>query len=256
MAVIYNVVRGDGVFFEGMTKEQIFELLAEYTGQTVQDIDQAFITKLKEVNKGNSIRLWLGTTAEYNAIQTKEDDVLYICTDDTFVQDTGIELTKLSDRIDSNYQATMENLDKKEQDYQELVEQFEAISQNTLHIVDKGSHTFTADNMYNAEPWNMPSINVGEIGKIEWDCVGEGIFPLTNGRTYGGMKLPSSGIYLVVIYASRRGVWSGDSDGSMGTSENYTDVFSKYAGSVFLESGTGNASYYGGNGYVFYMRLL
>lgn len=103
MADIYNVVRGDGVFFEGMTKEQIFELIADMTGQTVQDVDQAFITKLKEINKGNSIRLWVGTTAEYNAIETKEEDVLYICTDDTFVPDTNLSIENIQTKIEANY---------------------------------------------------------------------------------------------------------------------------------------------------------
>lgn len=104
MADIYNVVRGDGVFFEGMTKEQIYELIAEMTGQTVQDIDQAFITKLKEINKGNSIRLWVGTTAEYNAIESKEEDVLYICTDDTFVTDTNLSIDNMQTKIEANYE--------------------------------------------------------------------------------------------------------------------------------------------------------
>ena len=101
MPTIYNVVRGDGVFFEGMTKEQVYELIAEMTGETVQDVDQAFITKLKEINKGNSIRLWVGTNAEYNALETKENDVLYICTDDTFVDDTGQALSEMQGRIDA-----------------------------------------------------------------------------------------------------------------------------------------------------------
>lgn len=111
MADIYNVVRGDGVFFEGMTKEQIYELIAEMTGETVQDIDQAFITKLKEINKGNSIRLWVGTSAKYNALETREDDVLYICTDDTFVGDTNTAIIELQNKIQSNYDAVENRLD-------------------------------------------------------------------------------------------------------------------------------------------------
>ena len=103
MADVYNVIRGDGVFFEGMTKEQIISAIAEATGNTVEDIDSAFITKLKEINKGNAIKLWLGTNAEYNAITTKEDDVLYFITDDTFVSDTSESLDNLDEKINSNY---------------------------------------------------------------------------------------------------------------------------------------------------------
>lgn len=103
MADTYNVIRGDGVFFEGMTKEQIISAIAEATGNTVEDIDSAFITKIKEINKGNAIKLWLGTNAEYNAIATKEDDVLYFITDDTFVSDTSENLANLDEKINSNY---------------------------------------------------------------------------------------------------------------------------------------------------------
>lgn len=115
MADIYNVIRGDGVFFEGMTKEQIFELIAEMTGETVQDIDQAFITKLKEINKGNSIRLWLGTTAEYNGLSVKEDNVLYICTDDTFVPDTNLTLEQMMNKIDANTSAMNAKLEEQDE---------------------------------------------------------------------------------------------------------------------------------------------
>lgn len=118
MADVYNVVRGDGVFFEGMTKEQIITAIAEATGVTVEDIDSAFITKLKEINKGNTIQIWMGTNAEYNAIENKLDDVLYIVTDDTFVSDTNTSIEDLYTKIEANYtglealvNATLESFD-------------------------------------------------------------------------------------------------------------------------------------------------
>lgn len=108
MSVTYNVVRNDGVFIEGMTKEQIIAAIAEATGVAVSDIDSAFITKIKEINHQNAVRIWMGTNAEYNAITEKSDDVLYVITDDTFVEDTSEELINLDNKIDANNE-TMED---------------------------------------------------------------------------------------------------------------------------------------------------
>ena len=63
-----------------MSKEQIIAAIAEATGNIVTDIDGAFITMLKEQNAGKSIKLWVGTQAEYNAIvanNKRDADTLY-----------------------------------------------------------------------------------------------------------------------------------------------------------------------------------
>lgn len=130
MADIYNVIRGDGVFFEGMTKEQIISAIAEATGKTVEDIDSAFITKLKEINKGNALRLWMGTNAEYNKIEPKEDDVLYYVTDDTFVEDVDNALDGIDGRINANYQEIV-NLNES------INNQLDLINENLTIINDK-----------------------------------------------------------------------------------------------------------------------
>lgn len=259
MAVIYNVVRGDGVFFEGLTKEQIYELLAEMTGETTQDVDQAFITKLKEINKGNNIRLWLGTTAEYNAIETKEEDVLYICTDDTFVQDTGEEIEQLWKKINANYNTVQEALTEQNQAFNEFKEEitgeFEGISGSSLHIVDKGSYKFPATGSNNTPAHALPQVNVGEVGKLTWetdDSQGSSNFNVN--RTFGGFSLPS-GVYFVLTYASEKRRWDGGSDGSHIITYNVVENISGYSGQVILKSDTGNATFYRGNGYVFYMRF-
>lgn len=130
MADTYNVVRGDGVFFEGMTKEQIIAAIAEATGKTVEDIDSAFITKIKEINKGNAIRLWMGTNAEYNALETKEDDVLYYVTDDTFVEDTGTALETINNRITQNNTELTKKID-------ELIEKVNTMDTSLNGLLDK-----------------------------------------------------------------------------------------------------------------------
>lgn len=97
----YFVLCADNCKFESMTKEQIIAAIAEATGKTPTDIDSAFISKIKEINKGATVQLWLGTTAEYNAIAEKRSDVIYIKTDDTRIDD-----------IEKNVEANTENIDK------------------------------------------------------------------------------------------------------------------------------------------------
>ena len=66
---------------EGMTKEQIIAAIAEATGTTPSSIDDAFITKIKEGNRNNNLKFWIGTSAEYNALGTYENNCFYIFTD-------------------------------------------------------------------------------------------------------------------------------------------------------------------------------
>ncbi|MGA4517399.1 phage upper tail fiber protein [Solibacillus silvestris] len=74
----YFVICEDNCKFESMTKEQIIAAIAEATGSTPTQIDDAFITKIKEQNAEASTKFWIGTKAEYNAIQSKASDVVYI----------------------------------------------------------------------------------------------------------------------------------------------------------------------------------
>lgn len=99
----YWVMCDNNCRFPAMTKEQILAAIAEATGATVADVDQAFITKIKEMNANASLKFWVGTTAEYNALTERENDVLYILSDD----DTGesidalvLQIEALGKRID------------------------------------------------------------------------------------------------------------------------------------------------------------
>lgn len=84
---VYYCLCGDNCKFETMTKEQIITAIAEATGKTPTNIDSAFITKVKEQNKGTALYFWIGTTAEYNALETKDEFCYYIKTDDTTLDD-------------------------------------------------------------------------------------------------------------------------------------------------------------------------
>lgn len=70
--------------YETMTKEQIMAAIAQAveTG-SVGNCDTGFVTKLKEKNGGNYLSVWIGTQAQYNAIETPAANCLYIITDDT-----------------------------------------------------------------------------------------------------------------------------------------------------------------------------
>lgn len=64
----YYVFGDDGCKFPGMTYEQIIAAIAEATGATPTNIEDAFISKIKELNGNNALQLWAGTEAEYNAL--------------------------------------------------------------------------------------------------------------------------------------------------------------------------------------------
>lgn len=70
--------------FETMTKEQILAAIAQAAenGLTI-DEDAAFITKVKESNAGGMVTFWVGTQAQYNALEKVDKNCLYIITDST-----------------------------------------------------------------------------------------------------------------------------------------------------------------------------
>lgn len=84
---IYFCFCADNCKFETMTKEQIFAAIAEATGNTPTGIDDAFISRIKEQNKGDTVTIWRGTVAEYNALDELDDNCIYIKTDDTTIAD-------------------------------------------------------------------------------------------------------------------------------------------------------------------------
>lgn len=95
----YYVTREDGVRSEGLTKEQIYELINGTTGKIPEGVDEAFITKLREINKNGNISLWVGSNAEYNDIEVKDDNAVYIVTNDTFYTDLETQINDLNTRI-------------------------------------------------------------------------------------------------------------------------------------------------------------
>lgn len=74
--------------FEGWDKEEIIAAIVNYLEtHAVGDVDTGFVTTIKEQNAEKGLKFWIGTTAQYNAIETKDADTLYILTDDSELQD-------------------------------------------------------------------------------------------------------------------------------------------------------------------------
>lgn len=94
--------------YEGMTREQIINAIVQAVEQgEITDLDDGFITKIKEQNGNNNIQLWIGTSAQFNALETKDENTLYILTDDDSaddwdqiaedVEELGNEIAKIKD---------------------------------------------------------------------------------------------------------------------------------------------------------------
>lgn len=88
---------------DGMTKEEVITAIQQIieTGE-VHDLDTGFVTTLKEIAHGLGFRVWLGTTAEFNALQASdllEANVLYIRTDDTSAQDIRSAIAALQSAV-------------------------------------------------------------------------------------------------------------------------------------------------------------
>lgn len=84
----FYVVSDDKCFYEGMTKEQILTAITQaISTHQISDVDTGFVTTLKEANQNKPMSFWVGTTAEYNAIEEKLDDCIYLLTDDTELED-------------------------------------------------------------------------------------------------------------------------------------------------------------------------
>lgn len=74
----YFVLSADDCKYEGMTKEQVIAAIADATGATPTSIDDAFITKIKEQNANATIKIWVGTRAQYNALTPAADTLYFI----------------------------------------------------------------------------------------------------------------------------------------------------------------------------------
>lgn len=135
----HYVIREDGIKVEGLTKEQVYEIINGTTGEVPEGVDEEFITKLRELNAGDAVSVWVGTNAEYNAIEEKQEGVLYIIADSTFYEDLEATLTGFDEKI----QAVEDNMAQVESDTESTLTQMqsdiEEINNNLSYVYDKMS---------------------------------------------------------------------------------------------------------------------
>lgn len=100
-----------GCKFETMTKEQILVAIEQAVNEgKITNIDTGFVTKLKELNKGGYVTVWRGTTAEYNALTEKDENCIYIKTDDTRLENIEKAILKLREETNARFEDERENI--------------------------------------------------------------------------------------------------------------------------------------------------
>ena len=96
--------------FEGMTREQIVNAIANATGLTPEQIDADVITSaIKEQNAQKSVNLWIGTQNEYNAIATPDENTLYVVTDPHETNELQSQINQLQSEVDNIVAASTTN---------------------------------------------------------------------------------------------------------------------------------------------------
>lgn len=83
---------------ETMTKEQVLAAIVQAVENgTITNIDTGFITKIQEMNKQTNLKVWVGTNAEFTALETKAEDTLYLFTDDPTIDDMEQAVTEVEE---------------------------------------------------------------------------------------------------------------------------------------------------------------
>lgn len=96
----FYVVKGDKTLVEGMTKEQTLAAITQAVEEhEIHDVDTGFVTTLKETNRNRPLKFWVGKQAEYNAIQTPDEDTFYIISDSTYKEDIDESIADLQTAV-------------------------------------------------------------------------------------------------------------------------------------------------------------
>lgn len=87
--------------FLTMTKEQILTAIINAVNKgEIGNIDAGFVTKIQEMNDLQALRIWVGTMAEFQALEEKDAETLYLFTDDPTVTEIEQKLTELEQELD------------------------------------------------------------------------------------------------------------------------------------------------------------
>ena len=84
-----------------MSKEQILTAIMQAVNEgTIGNIDAGFVTKLQEMNNQNVVKFWLGTMTQFEALTEKDENTLYIFTDDPTLDDIESNFDDVNKKID------------------------------------------------------------------------------------------------------------------------------------------------------------
>lgn len=87
--------------WETMTREQITAAILQAVNEgTIGDIDAGFITKIQDMNKKGELSFWVGSMAEFNALETKDPATLYIYTDDPTIDDIEAAIAAVEEDLE------------------------------------------------------------------------------------------------------------------------------------------------------------
>lgn len=193
------VMCGSNCKYPAYTAEEVLALLQQaIDNKSLEGIvsDTGFITKLKEKNSNKAIQLWIGTQAQYNALETKPQDTLCIFTDDSTYADleTVVEnALKAAEEAKTAAQAASGAVSALEQS----IKNGTTVAAEAAHAqklaTEVGQNTF--EHGVKAQyPSNILSIaNSESNGVITF-------LPKNNSDSGANVKLPSAGIYLVQGY--------------------------------------------------------
>lgn len=111
----YYVLSENNCKFESFTKEQILSAIQQAVDSgEIKNVDTGFVTKIKEQNKNAGLMFWVGTQAEYNALESKKNNCLYIITDDRRNESIDLiwnNIRQLNDIADGAMQCVYESND-------------------------------------------------------------------------------------------------------------------------------------------------
>ena len=182
----YHVISDDNCKFESMTKEQILAAIVQAVeGHSISDVDTGFVQVLKEQNHGTGLKFWVGSSAEYNALQTIEQDVFYILTDDTELDDMEADI--------ASFRASLEAMGDTVSDLSDTVathsSQIADMSESLTDIQTRNGFVFLEDE--NEIPYNQSLLVPVELDYIHGETpIYIDDFVLVLVYTAQGFKIP------------------------------------------------------------------
>ncbi len=170
--------------YEAMTREQIIAAITQAVNEgTISDIDAGFITKIQEMNKKGILKWWVGTQAEFNALETKDSNTLYLFTDDPLYQDFINAITSVENKIQA------EATTREEQD-NSLATKIDSVEQNLNKVINGETEVKKANETKIANIINTDSLT----GSTSWVTTESSANPAT--ITIPLSLIPNDGSYV------------------------------------------------------------